>query len=105
MGTTTNLMQLWEKVLATVEKEGALVEMWSFDLTKAFDLLDHAKVLELLHKAGVTGKFGKCLESWLTGRYQYVEVNGVKSRKSWLESHVFKGASLVQRCGWCISNP
>ena len=90
MGTTTNLMQLWEKVLATVEREGALVEMWSFDLTKAFDLLDHAKVLELLHKAGVTGKFGKCLESWLTGRYQYVEINGVKSRE------VLVGKSCVQ---------
>ena len=90
MGTTTNLMQLWEKVLATVEREGALVEMWSFDLTKAFDLLDHAKVLELLHKAGVTGKFGKCLENWLTGRYQYVEVNGVKSRE------VLVGKSCVQ---------
>ena len=90
MGTTTNLLQLWEKVIETVEKEGALCEMWSFDLTKAFDLMDHAKVLELLHQMGVTGNFGKCIESWLTGRQQFVEVNGTRSEK------VTVGKSCVQ---------
>ena len=58
----------------------SLCEMWSFDLTKAFDLLDHAKVLELLHKSGISGGFGQSIESWLTDRYQYVEVNGIKSK-------------------------
>ena len=81
MGTTTNLLQIWEKLIQTVEKEGALCEMWSFDLTKAFDLLDHAKVLELLHKSGISGGFGKSIESWLTNSYQFVEVNGTKSKK------------------------
>ena len=90
MGTTTNLLQLWEKVIEIVEKEGALCEMWSFDLTKAFDLLDHAKVLELLHQMGVTGNFGKCIESWLTGRQQFVEVNGTRSEK------VTVGKSCIQ---------
>ena len=90
MGTTTNLLQLWEKVIETVEKEGALCEMWSFDLTKAFDLLDHAKVLDLLHQMGITGNFGRCIESWLTGRQQFFEVNGKKSEK------VTVGKSCVQ---------
>ena len=90
MGTTTNLLQLWEKIIETVEREGALCEMWSFDLTKAFDLLDHAKVLDLLHQMGITGNFGRCIESWLTGRQQYVEVNGTKSKK------VTVGKSCVQ---------
>ena len=90
MGTTTNLLQLWEKVIETVEKEGALCEMWSFDLTKAFDLLDHAKVLDLLHQMGIAGNFGRSIESWLTGRQQYVEVNGKKSES------VTVGKSCVQ---------
>ena len=90
MGTTTNLLQMWEKLIQTVEKEGALCEMWSFDLTKAFNLLDHAKVLELLHKLGISGGFGKSIESWLTNRYQFVEVNGTKSKK------VLVGKSCVQ---------
>ena len=41
MGTQTNLLQMWELIIDKLEKEGALVEFWSFDLTKAFDLLDH----------------------------------------------------------------
>ena len=63
MGTTTNFLQFWEKVIETVEKEGALCKMWSFDLTKAFNLLDHAKVLDLLHQMGITGNFGRSIES------------------------------------------
>ena len=81
MGTTTNLLQMWEKLIETVEKEGVLCEMWLFDLTKAFDLL---------HKSGIAGGFGKSIESWLTDRYQYVEVNGIKSKK------VIVGKSCVQ---------
>ena len=90
MGTQTNLLQMWELIIDKLEKEGALVEFWSFDLTKAFDLLDHNKVLNLLKKAGVTGRFGKCIQNWLCGRNQYVEVEKTKS------STVPVGKSCVQ---------
>jgi hypothetical protein len=80
MGTQTNLLQMWESIMDKLEKEGALVEFWSFDLTKAFDLLDHNQVLNLLKKAGVTVKFGVCIQNWLCGRSQYVEVEKIKSR-------------------------
>ena len=80
MGTQTNLLQMWESIMDKLEKEGALVEFWSFDLTKAFDLLDHNQVLNLLKKAGVTGKFGMCIQDWLTGRSQYVEAEKIKSK-------------------------
>jgi hypothetical protein len=80
MGTQTNLLQMWELIMDKLEKEGALVEFWSFDLTKAFDLLDHNQVLNLLKKAGVTVMFGICVQNWLCGRSQYVEVEKTKSR-------------------------
>jgi hypothetical protein len=73
-GTATNLSQLWEQIIDMVEREGALVELWNFDLTKAFDLLDHAKVLELLHKTGIYGKLGLSIQNWLVARTQYVEI-------------------------------
>jgi hypothetical protein len=63
MGTQTNLLQMWELIIDKLEKEGALVEFWSFDLTKSFDLLDHNQVLNLLKKAGVTGRFGICIQN------------------------------------------
>ena len=90
MGTQTNLLQMWELIIDKLEKEGALVELWSFDLTKAFDLLDHNKVLNLLKKAGVTGRFGKCIQNWVCGCNQYVEVEKTKS------STVPVGKSCVQ---------
>ena len=95
MGTTTNLMELWEHIVEVVEKEGALVELWSFDLTKAFDLLDHSKVLNLLHNvAGVTGKFGECIEAWLTNRTQYIEVGSAKSKPTRVERSCVQGSIL-----------
>jgi hypothetical protein len=59
-----------------------LVEMWSFDLTKAFDLLDHEKVLQLCHKFGITGNFGECIQNWLIDRTQYDECGTKKSPKT-----------------------
>ena len=69
-GTFSNLTKLWEKVTSLVEKKGALVELWNFNLTKAFDRLDHSKVLYLCHRAGIGGYLGVCLR---------VGVQGVKS--------------------------
>ena len=81
-GTATNLSQLWEQIIDMVEKEGALVELWNFDLSKAFDLLDHAKVLDLLHKAGIYGKLGLSIQNWLVDRSQFVEIGTSKSDKT-----------------------
>ena len=78
-GTTTNLIQLWEKIMSKVETEGGLVELWNYDLQKAFDMLDHPKVLQLLHKAGVRGSLGKTIQNWLTTRTQTVEVGTSRS--------------------------
>ncbi len=62
-GCHTNLLELWEKTMATVAKHGPTVEIWSFDLQKAFDLLDHGKALQLCHKAGIHGLVGKRLSN------------------------------------------
>ena len=64
-----------------VDDEGSLVEMWSFDLTKAFDLLDHEKALRLCHSFSITGWIGQCIQNWLTDRTQYVECGNKKSSK------------------------
>ena len=94
MGTQTNLMQMWEEVINKLEKDGALVEFWSFDLTKAFDLLDHNKVLNLLKKAGVTGMIGKTIQNWLCGRTQYVETGQSKSRPIPVNKSCIQGSIL-----------
>ena len=78
-GTTTNLILLWETAMKKIENKGSHVELWNYDLTKAFDMLDHRKVLELLHQSGVYGQLGRAIENWLTKRTQTVEIGTSRS--------------------------
>ena len=79
-GCHSNLIEMWEKSIDKVDEHGPTIEMWSFDLQKAFDLLDHGKALTLCHMAGINGFVGKCLENWLVSRKQYVECGFSKSK-------------------------
>ena len=74
-GCHTNLMEAQEKIIRQSDIHGPGIETWSFDLQKAFDLLDHGKALNLCHKAGINGHVGRSLENWLTKRQQYVQCN------------------------------
>ena len=94
MGTQTNLLELWEEIINRLEKDGSMVEFWSYDLTKAFDLLDHNKVLHLLKKAGITGMMGIVIQNWLCGRFQYVENNGGISRLVPVNKSCIQGSCL-----------
>ena len=94
MGTQTNLLSMWEEIVNKLETDGALVEFWSFDLTKAFDLLDHNKALNLLKKAGVTGMMGQTIQNWLCGRTQFVEMGEAKSRRIPVKKSCIQGSIL-----------
>ena len=74
-GCHTNLFEAQEKIIRQTDIHGAVIETWSFDLQKAFDLLDHGKALKLCHEAGINGHVGKSIENWLTNRHQYVQCN------------------------------
>ena len=93
-GTVTNLSKLWQQVTTMAEKHGALVEIWNFDLTKAFDRLDHKIVLDLLHKAGVGGYLGLCIEKWLTTRKQFVEIDIYRSEETEVKMSCVQGSVL-----------
>ena len=80
-GTTTNLLYLRELIMDKVEQERTPIELWNYDLSKAFDMLDHDKVLGLLHRSGVCGKLGKMIQAWLKDRTQTVEVGLSKSEE------------------------
>ena len=66
----------------------------SFDLTKAFDRLDHSKVLHLCHQAGIGGYLGVCLQNWLTFRSQYVEMDINKSPETVVGKSCVQGSVL-----------
>ena len=93
-GAAENLLQLWEHVVDRVEREKADIELWSLDLTKAFDKLNHTKVLELLHKSGVYGYMGLSIQNWLVDRTQFVEVGSSRSARTKVNRSCIQGSVL-----------
>ena len=93
-GTAENLIELWEHVVDRVEAEKSHIELWSLDLTKAFDKLNHAKVLDLVHKSGIYGSMGKSIQNWLTERSQFVEVGSCKSPRTKVNKSCIQGSVM-----------
>ena len=93
-GTTENLIRLQEYMVDRLEKEKSQLEVWNFDLKKAFDRVDHPKVLKLLHESGVNGTLGLCIENWLTNRQQYIEVENCRSEITEVGKSVIQGSVL-----------
>ena len=64
------------------------------DLSKAFDTLDHNILLHKLKYYGVQGSAISWFHSYLTNRYQYVEINDSKSNPRLLKTGVPQGSVL-----------
>ena len=71
-GTQTALVQMWKKFNDIYASKGGL-HFFGLDLSKAFDLCNHGKLVEVLYDAGIRGNFGATLVDWLLHRTQYVE--------------------------------
>ena len=59
--------------------DGKLVGMVCIDLRKAFDTVDHSILLDKLHSIGASPSSVNWFRSYLSGRQQCVEVDGVRS--------------------------
>ena len=75
-------------------EDGYMVATCFADLSKAFDVCDHALVLKAVYDAGIRGTVGKYIEAWLEGRHQYVKFNGETSEKCDVTSSVVQGSNL-----------
>ena len=93
-GCHTNLLEAQDKIIKEADDHGTTIETWSFDLQKAFDLLDHGKALKLCHKAGINGKVGKSLENWLTKREQFVQCGKEMSKHRTVNRSCMQGSVL-----------
>ena len=64
------------------------------DLRKAFDTINHDILIKKLEHYGIRNQTLNWFVSYLSGRQQYTEINGVKSNKQVLKTGVPQGSIL-----------
>ena len=86
-------MELTDKVLKDIDDKHITLAIF-MDLSKAFDTLDHGILIRKLAHYGRNGIALEWFTSYLTGRTQYVEIDGVYSNILSLSTVVPQGSIL-----------
>lgn len=91
--TQTNLICLTQFVAATLDTQGQVDVVYT-DFSKAFDRLDHGRLLKKISDFGLTNSFISFLHSYLNERELIVEYHGFRSNKFIAKSGVPQGSVL-----------
>ena len=86
-------LELTDKILKDIDNKDISLAIF-MDLSKAFDTLDHQILLNKLKYCGVNDISLKWFSSYLTGRQQYVEIDGYSSGLLPLTTGVPQGSIL-----------
>lgn len=107
--TTTAIVDLLNKLYFDLDRGQNPIGIF-LDLTRAFDLVNHDRLLDKLSSYGVRGVPQTWLRSYLHERKQYVEICGVKSETLTLDIGVPQGSVIgpllyiVYTGDICLSN-
>ena len=87
------LISLTDKLIKAMENGEVAVGIF-IDFRKAFDTVNHEILLNKLYHYGIRGTAHDWFSSYLTGRQQYVEYNGHKSKTLNVSCGVPQGSNL-----------
>uniref|UniRef100_A0A8C6NYB4 Reverse transcriptase domain-containing protein n=1 Tax=Nothobranchius furzeri TaxID=105023 RepID=A0A8C6NYB4_NOTFU len=76
--TTYAIMQMVEEIAQASESEELSISIF-VDLKKAFDTIDHRRLLKKMENYGLRGIAKSWIESYLKDRQQYVKIKDIKS--------------------------
>merc|ERR1711888_44546 len=82
------------QTVTQILEDGDNVDVIYLDFSKAFDKVDLLVTLRKIKHLGITGRLGKWIYSFLTGRIQTLIVNGAKSDTSEVKSGIPQGSVL-----------
>ena len=89
----TQLFSTTQDFINAIE-EGNRIDAIVLDFSKAFDKVDHERLLVKVQHCGVSGNLLSWVESWLVGRKQRVVVDGAESEECDVASGVPQGSVL-----------
>lgn len=92
--TTEQAMIYLTTIINDVLDKGFKIGAIFLDLMKAFDTVDHELLLKKCEVYGLRGKSLNFLRSFLSNRYQYVQLNDSSSEKKRIEIGVPQGSVL-----------
>ena len=91
--TQQAIITLIDKITKSLDNGDIVISLF-IDLKKAFDTVDHRILLRKLYAHGIRGTMLKWIESYLSGRTQYVVFDGQESEIHGVQCGVTQGSIL-----------